>query len=69
VPYQPKRLQASLDAPVPFLMGLEKDCTHSTEDYAIVDPDTSSISSPRQLPSLPATELSKNSLEFCTVMI
>jgi len=63
VPYLPQHLQAYLDAPVPFLMGLEKGCTLSTEDYVIVDLDTGSISSPHQLPSLPApyaTELAKN---------
>ena len=63
VPYLPQHLQAYLGAPVPFLMGLEKGCALSADDYVIVDLDTGSISSPHQLPSLPApyaTELAKN---------
>ena len=54
VPYLPRNLQAYLDAPVPFLMGLEKGGPLSSEDYVIVDLDTGEVSSPHQLPSLPA---------------
>ena len=54
VPFLPSSLLAYLDAPVPFLMGLEKGSQLDADEYAIVDLDTGTVSVPFQLPSLPA---------------